>query len=138
MLRDGLQVELLLLIADNQPLQRAFLSDLFSGDKRQRHNTIFSLKAKGWIELTQEGHVLTVTGEEEAKQISAKQAQDQRAIKPKVVPAMLLRRPDAAKTDEYQTKINLLKDLAKPMAPEFAAVLASIQQDIKKLHGVTV
>ncbi len=138
MLRDGLQAEMLLLIADNQPLPRAFLVDLFSGDALQRRNTMYVLKAKELIKLTQDGHMLTVKGEEEAKQVSAKQAKQQPAIKPKVVPAMLLRRPDPAKTDEYQTKINLLKDLARPMAPEFAAVLASIQQDIMKSHGVTV
>ncbi len=137
MLRDGLQAEMLLLIADNQPLQRPFLIDLFSGDGTQRHNTVYSLRVKGWIKQTPEGLMLTTTGEDTVKEVSEKQVKQQQPIKPKVVPAMLLRRPDPAKTNEYQTKMDLLKDLARPMAPEFQVWLSKIEQDVMKSHGVT-
>ena len=137
MLREGLQTELLLLIADYQPLPRQQLRELFSGDDRQTSNTSYVLRAKGLVKSSTEGTVLTVAGEEMAKQVSATHAEKLKSKKspPKAVPPMLLRSPSPAKAGDYQAKVNLLQDLARPMAPEFAAVLASIERDVMTAHG---
>lgn len=136
MLREGLQTEMLLLIADNQPLQVSHLKEIFSGDDTQRANTIYSLKGKELIERWVGAWGLTEKGEELAKLVSAEQVVKQRresnnAKKPEVV---LLRKPKGE--IDLDAKQLVLKDLMKIVSPDYAKVLGVIGQDLMDLQGV--
>lgn len=125
-----MQDELLLLVASNSPMSRADLAEQFSGDYRQRKNTIYCLTQKGLLKRGVNGYELTVKGEGVAATISKEQALAQSALVA-LKPAISLRANLDPKPEKHNEKIALLDELIALLSGERSQVLRAIKQDLK-------
>lgn len=133
MLRNGFQMDMLLLIADNQPMGRHDLADLFLGDDAQRKNTVYSLKQKALIAFDVQGYSLTSAGEAEALAIAKarKAKQPRQTMKATPKPAVLIVPGTVPVQDDKAVKLSVLDQLVVVVKPEWAEVLQAIGRDIK-------
>jgi len=121
----GIQCEVVLLVAEQQPATRNDLMEYFSGDSRQFAQAMYCLKNDGLVRFEHGQYELTDAGSDKAKLYAKKMPVSKGTAKTESG----IRQPRVA---NLSTKISTLQLLQNICKPEMRLVLEAIQSDLER------
>lgn len=133
-LQVGFQSELILIIADQQPVKRDDLLAGFSGDSRQFKNALHNLRTSGFVTLQGGlGYELTDDGLHQAKfHATAAKKHPASPIKKPEAPLIHLVKP---KPEGLAKKLDFLRDMKRLLSAELSDLASSIEADLMDFYG---
>ena len=132
-LQVGFQSELVLIIADQQPVKRDDLLAEFSGDSRQFKNALHNLRTGGLVTLQSGlGYELTDDGLYQAKFHAAARRHPASPIKKPEAPLIHLVKP---KPEGLTKKLDFLSDMKRLLSAELSDLVSSIEADLMDFYG---
>ncbi len=131
-MRSGCQSELLLLIADHQPVSRNDLMDRFDGDGRQCSNALYQLRNSDLINKSDSGYELTELGCNETKILSDKIVREQPKSTQTQAPVLIRLTPELKSGIDIDKKLEVLDTLQGIVCSDMSIVLRAIKEDLRK------
>lgn len=121
----GIQCEVVLLVAEQQPATRKELMEYFSGDPRQLTQAMSWLKNDGFVRFEHGQYELTDAGLDKAKLYAKKMPVPEGT--PKTESGIR-----QSRVANLSTKISTLQLLQNICAPEIQNILENIQRDLER------